>query len=62
MTPAAKPGARRQSAVLIAVCAGAALTLGAVTFYVVQMLSHDDCTTTTSTMPDGSEITIKTCS
>lgn len=62
MTPTDKPGARRPSAVLIAVSAAAALMLGAATFYAVQKLSRDDCTTTTSTMPDGSEITIRTCS
>jgi len=48
--------------VLIAVSAAAALMLGAASFYAVQTLSRDDCTTTTSTMPDDSEITIRTCS
>lgn len=47
---------------LIAVSAVAALTLGAATLYAVRTLSRDDCTTTTSPMPDGSEITIETCS
>jgi ferric-dicitrate binding protein FerR (iron transport regulator) len=62
MTPTDRPGARRRSAALIAVSAAAAMMLGAATFYAVQKLSRDDCTTMTSSMPDGSEITIRTCS
>ena len=53
---------RRQHVVLAAVTVAAALMLGAVTFYVVQNLSKDDCTAVTSIMPDGSQVTTKTCS
>ena len=53
---------RRQHVVLAAVTVAAALMLGAVTFYVVQNLSKDDCTTVTNTMPDGSRVMTKTCS
>ncbi len=55
-------GTRRQYGVLVAVVSAAALVLGAATFYAVQRLSKDDCTAVTSIMPDGSQVTTKTCS
>lgn len=55
-------GTRRQYGVLAAVVSAAALVLGAATFYAVQRLSKDDCTAVTSVMPDGSQVTTKTCS
>ena len=52
----------RQHGWLIAASAAAALVLGGVTFYAVQALNRDDCTTVTTTVPDGSQVTTKTCS
>jgi len=51
----------RQNGWLIAASAAAVLMLGGATFYAVQTLSRDDCTTVTTTMPDGSQVTTKTC-
>lgn len=55
-------GSRRQYGWLAVGSSAAALMLGAVTYYAVQTLSRDDCTAVTNTMPDGSQITITTCS
>ena len=60
--PIDRAGSRRQYGVLVAVITAAALMLGAATFYAVQKLSKDDCTTITNTMPDGSQVTTTTCS
>lgn len=57
-----RAGSRRRRAWLVAVSAVAALMLGTATFYAVRKLSRDDCTAVTNTMPDGSRITIETCS
>lgn len=59
---AVKAGTGPRYGRLVAVSAVAALVLGTATFYAVRTLSRDDCTTVTNTMPDGSQIAIKTCS
>ena len=53
---------RPQQGRLVASLGFAVLGLGGAAFYAVQALSRDDCTTVTTRMSDGSQVTTKTCS
>lgn len=61
MTHPIDKGRPRQNGWMIAALWAASLMVGAATFYAVQTLSSDDCTTVTTTTPTGSQTT-KTCS
>ncbi|MGZ9114653.1 MAG: hypothetical protein ACXW3K_08520 [Brevundimonas sp.] len=56
----ARSGARRGWMVAVAVVSLLAVAVAG--YRMVQMLRHDDCTVATNPMPDGSHITITTCS
>jgi hypothetical protein len=62
MTHPIDKGRPRQNGWMIAASWAASLMLGAATFYAVQKLSRDDCTTVTTTTATGSQVTTKTCS
>lgn len=55
-------GARRPSGWLVVSIYAASLMLGAATFFVINRLSSDDCTTVTTKLADGSQIMRQTCS
>ncbi|RZJ02469.1 MAG: hypothetical protein EON89_15130 [Brevundimonas sp.] len=60
--PPADAGPRvRRGWILVVGVVGVLAAAGA-GYWTVQTLRHDDCTATTNPMPDGSHITITTCS